>query len=126
MLMIASQRGENRIFQNWWQSWFGITMPDCTAEERDTMPGYLTPVQMQQVRDASPEQFDRMFVEMMTLHHKGAVKMADEAWRGRGDPRLRIMAHAIRHEQQGEIALMQGAMASPRSRRRLETCSSTT
>nr|WP_283827027.1 DUF305 domain-containing protein [Bradyrhizobium diazoefficiens] len=50
-----------------------------------------------------------MFVEMMTLHHKGAVKMADEAWRGRGDPRLRIMAHAIRHEQQGEIALMQGA-----------------
>lgn len=109
MLMIANQRGENRIFQNWWQSWFGITMPDCTAEERDTMPGYLTPVQMQQVRDASPEQFDRMFVEMMTLHHKGAVKMADEAWRGRGDPRLRIMAHAIRHEQQGEIALMQGA-----------------
>jgi len=26
-------------------------------------------------------------------------------WR---DPRLRIMAHAIRHEQQGEIALMRG------------------
>lgn len=109
MLMIASQHGENRIFQNWWQSWFGITMPGCTAQERNTMPGYLTPVQMQQVRDASPEQFDRMFVEMMTLHHKGAVRMADEAWRGRGDPRLRIMAHAIRHEQQGEIALMQGA-----------------
>lgn len=109
MLMIASQRGENRIFQSWWQSWFGITMPGCTAQERDTMPGYLTPVQMQQVRDASPEQFDRMFVEMMTLHHKGAVRMADEAWRGHGDPRLRIMAHAIRHEQQGEIALMQGA-----------------
>ena len=25
-----------------------------------------------------------------------------------GDPRLRVMAHAIRHEQQGEIALMEG------------------
>ena len=45
---------------------------------------------------------------MMTLHHKGAVRMADQAWRGTGDPRLRIMAHAIRHGQQGEIALMHG------------------
>jgi hypothetical protein len=34
--------------------------------------------------------------------------MADsELGHGR-DPRLRIMAHAIRHEQQGEIALMRG------------------
>ncbi|WFU76349.1 hypothetical protein [Bradyrhizobium sp. CB2312] len=34
--------------------------------------------------------------------------MADQMWHSRGDLRLRIMAHAIRHEQQGEIALMQG------------------
>ncbi|WP_247495054.1 hypothetical protein [Bradyrhizobium sp. 164] len=32
--------------------------------------------------------------------------MADQMWHSRGDPRLRVMAHAIRHEQQGEIALM--------------------
>ncbi|MEK9282857.1 DUF305 domain-containing protein [Bradyrhizobium sp. ISRA442] len=107
MLMAASQSGENRIFDGWWQSWFKTPMPECTGEERAAMPGYLTPAQMQQVRSASPEQFDARFVAMMTLHHKGTVKMADQAWRGRGDPRLRIMAHAIRHEQQGEIALMQ-------------------
>jgi hypothetical protein len=34
--------------------------------------------------------------------------MADQAWRGQGDPRLRVMAHATRHEQQGEIRLMHG------------------
>ena len=34
--------------------------------------------------------------------------MADSELRGRSDPRLRLMAHAIRHEQQGEIALMHG------------------
>jgi uncharacterized protein (DUF305 family) len=45
----------------------------------------------------------------MTTHHKGAVKMADQMLHSDGDPRLRIMAHAIRHEQQGEIALMQRA-----------------
>jgi len=34
--------------------------------------------------------------------------MADAELRSSGDPRLRLMAHAIRHEQQGEIALVQG------------------
>ena len=80
-------------------------MPDCTAEERATMPGYLTQAQIQQVRTSAAEQFDAQFTATMTLHHKGAVRMADLAWRGRGDVRLRIMAHAIRHEQQDEIAL---------------------
>ncbi|WP_247506060.1 DUF305 domain-containing protein [Bradyrhizobium sp. 1] len=43
----------------------------------------------------------------MSKHHRGAVKMAGQMLISRGDPRLRVMAHAIRHEQQGEIALMQ-------------------
>jgi uncharacterized protein (DUF305 family) len=45
----------------------------------------------------------------MTVHHAGAVAMADKQLRGSGDLRLRLMAHSIRHEQQGEIALMNGA-----------------
>jgi uncharacterized protein (DUF305 family) len=106
-LMIASQAGESRIFDRWWQSWFGLPMPDCTAQERAEMPGYLTPEQMQEARSASSDQFDEVFVRMMTIHHKGAVRIAHQEWHSRGDPRLRIMAHAIRHEQQGEIALME-------------------
>ncbi|MBR0845202.1 DUF305 domain-containing protein [Bradyrhizobium liaoningense] len=108
MLMVASQSGENRIFENWWLSWFDTEMPDCTAPERSVMPGFLTAAEMRQVKTAAPDAFDALFVEMMTLHHRGAVKMADQMWHSRGDPRLRIMAHAIRHEQQGEIALMRG------------------
>ena len=107
-LMVASQAGENRIFDAWWMAWFGFPMPDCTAQERSDMPGYLTPVQMQQARSAMPDRFDEVFIRLMTIHHKGAVRMADQEWKSRGDPRLRIMAHAIRHEQQGEIALMEG------------------
>jgi uncharacterized protein (DUF305 family) len=64
---------------------------------------------MQQARDAAPERFDAVFIRLMSEHHRGAVRMADQQWRSRGDLRLRIMAHAIRHEQQGEIALMEGA-----------------
>jgi hypothetical protein len=44
----------------------------------------------------------------MGHHHRGAVAMADEALRKAGDVRLRVMSHAIRHEQRGEIALMHG------------------
>ncbi|UFS92878.1 DUF305 domain-containing protein [Bradyrhizobium daqingense] len=108
MLMIASQTGENRIFENWWLSWFDTEMPDCSTEERAAMPGMLTQAEMRQLRTIAPERFDAAFIEAMTRHHKGAVKMADGMWRSRGDLRLRVMAHAIRHEQQGEIALMQG------------------
>jgi uncharacterized protein (DUF305 family) len=109
MLMVASQTGETRIFENWWLSWFDTEIPDCTAAERAAMPGFLTAAEMRLVKLASPDQFDAAFVEMMSRHHKGAVKMADQMLHSRGDPRLRVMAHAIRHEQQGEIALMQGA-----------------
>ncbi|KRQ01002.1 DUF305 domain-containing protein [Bradyrhizobium manausense] len=108
MLMVASQTGEIRIFAHWWLSWFDTDIPDCTAEERAAMPGFLTPVEMRLVKLAPPDQFDAVFVEMMSRHHRGAVKMADQMWHSGGDPRLRVMAHAIRHEQQGEIALMQG------------------
>lgn len=112
-LMVASQAGENRIFAGFWQSWFDTPMPDCTAQERADMPGYLTPAQMQEIGTAGPEQFDATFVRLMSLHHKGAVTMADQEWNSDGDIRLRIMAHAIRHEQQGEIALMNGVSGIP-------------
>jgi uncharacterized protein (DUF305 family) len=105
-LMAASQNGEKQILENWWASWFGLPMQICSAQERAAMPGLLDATQIEQLREASSARFDALFVKLMTIHHSGAVKMADEELRNGTDPRLRIMAHAIRHEQQGEIALM--------------------
>ena len=109
MLMVASQTGENRIFETWWLNWFDTEMPDCSSDERAAMPGFLTQAEMRQVKAAPANQFDTVFVETMSKHHAGAVRMADRMWHSGGDLRLRVMAHAIRHEQQGEIALMHGA-----------------
>jgi hypothetical protein len=72
------------------------------------MPGLLDPADFVKLRSTEASSFDRFFVDLMTRHHKGAVAMADAELRRGSDPRLRIMAHAIRHEQQGEIALMHG------------------
>ena len=105
-LMAASQSGEKRILDKWWSTWFGVPMQICSAEERAAMPGLLNGAQIEQLRAADPADFDALFVELMKIHHAGAVQMADDELKGGSDPRLRIMAQAIRHEQQGEIALM--------------------
>jgi uncharacterized protein (DUF305 family) len=105
-LMVASQTGENEIFAHWWAGWFEDPLLICSSDERRTMRGYLTDEQMNEVRQALDDAFDDTFKRLMTIHHTGAVQMADAEWRSNGDPRLRMMAHAIRHEQQGEISLM--------------------
>ena len=112
-LMAASQTGESRIFEAWWQGWFKEPMAICSAAERAAMPGLLTGEQVRRLRQESPSSFDQLFVRLMTIHHAGAVAMADKQIGGSGDLRLRIMAHAIRHAQQGEIALMNGTHGLP-------------
>jgi len=105
-LMVASQRGEAKLFAHWWASWFVEPMQICSAQERASMPGLLDTADIANLRSAVS--FDSLFVDLMTRHHRGAVAMANSQLRDGSDPRLRIMAHAIRHEQQGEIALMHG------------------
>ena len=112
-LMVASQAGENRIFESWWRNWFDEPMAICSAAERAQMPGLLTEQQVRQLRTAPFASFDPLFVQLMSIHHGGAVAMADQELKSGGDLRLRIMAHAIRHEQQGEIALMRGVSGWP-------------
>jgi uncharacterized protein (DUF305 family) len=108
-LMVASQKGENKVLSHWWASWFVESMQVCSSQERASMPGLLDAADIAKLRSIDIPSFDQLFVDLMTEHHKGAVAMADSQLRHGSDPRLRIMAHAIRHEQQGEIALMHGA-----------------
>lgn len=111
-LMVASQAGEVRVFERWWRSWFGASIESCGPSERAEMPGYLSDEKLSKVAEADDAGFDSAFIEAMTIHHKGAVRMADRQLGEGRDIRLRAMAHAIRHEQQGEIALMRGLNGS--------------
>jgi len=107
-LMAASQKGEIEIFEQWWRSWFPGPLPPPAAEEHAAMPGMLSPEQMESLRRTNGPGFDPLFVSLMTMHHKGAILMADEAIREASDVRLRLMAHATRHSQRGEIEVMHG------------------
>lgn len=107
-MMVATQRGEIAIFRQWWRSWFGAELPPANVTDHATMPGMLAPEELDGLRAMPAADFDRVFVALMTHHHRGAIAMADAAVRGTGDLRLRLMAHATRHSQRGEIELMQG------------------
>jgi uncharacterized protein (DUF305 family) len=107
--MAADQKGEIAIFRQWWRSWFSGDLPPPSAEEHAAMPGMVSGEQMDSLRRADGAGFDPLFVSLMTMHHKGAIAMADEALREASDIRLRLMAHATRHAQRGEIELMHGS-----------------
>ena len=72
------------------------------------MPGMLSMEQIDGLKRAEGVGFDPLFVRLMSIHHEGAIAMAQEALREAGDLRLKLISHAIRHEQRGEIALMRG------------------
>jgi uncharacterized protein (DUF305 family) len=112
-LMGAEQAGDIAIFDQWWRSWFPAPLTLCAPDEQATMPGMLRPDQIAQLRQVPDPDFDPLFVRLMSFHHAGAVEMADEEIHSRGDIRLRIMAQAIRHAQQGEIEMMRGASGLP-------------
>ena len=108
-LMAAEQAGEIEVLDRWWRSWFPFPPAICNTEERANMPGMLTDGEIERLKHESGGEFDRMFVELMTFHHRGAAVMADGMLHAAGaDPRLRIMAQATRHGQQGEIEMMRG------------------
>jgi uncharacterized protein (DUF305 family) len=107
-LMVATQASEIRIFEKWWVSWFGGALPEPTSEQHHAMPGMFAAADFTGLQGAEGEAFDDRFIELMSTHHDGAIAMADEAMRQAGDPRLRIMSHGIRHQQQGDINLMHG------------------
>ncbi|KMO32632.1 hypothetical protein VQ02_23225 [Methylobacterium variabile] len=107
-LMAAAQAGEIAVMMQWWDSWFAPASPLCTPQEREAMPGMAHPEQVAALRRSEGRDFDALFVALISRHHAGAVQMADEALARAGDPRIRLLSHAIRHQQRGEIDLMHG------------------
>ncbi len=73
----------------------------------DDMPGMMTSEEMQRLDDASGEQFEQLWLEMMIEHHTGAVQMA-EAELGNGESTdAKELAQTIIDAQEAEISTME-------------------
>ena len=56
--------------------------------------------------------FDRLWLQMMITHHKGAITMAQDALATTTDPEVKTLAQAIIDAQTKEIASMEVLQAN--------------
>ena len=86
------------------QAWLAAQgLPPADEESDHTahpdMPGMTTQEQMLRLVAASDEDFDRLFLELMTAHHEGAIQMAEAASGAR---------HPIVGEMVDDVVVSQG------------------
>ena len=67
------------------------------------MPGLATADQMDQLKQARGAESDRLFLQLMSAHHRGGVHMATYAYRHASDPSIRDRAQRMAWNQAVEI-----------------------
>lgn len=77
------------------------------AHDHATMPGMQTDAAVAELTAARGAAFDRLFVTMMTAHHRGAQQMAGDVLKGGSDQRMAEIANEMAVEQVSEIRRME-------------------
>ena len=92
----------------------GSAMGDMDMSGHDmggmTMSGMMSEQQMDQLAGMHGDDFDQMWLQMMTEHHQGAIDMADQVAQTTTNPEVAALAADIVEAQQAEIATMQEMM----------------
>ena len=112
-----AQGPEIATMTTWLQQW-GAPPPSTTAPGQmghgggmGPMPGMMDAHQMNQLGHGSGAEFDRMFLQMMIQHHKGAITMAQTELTNGQNPAAKQLAQQIIDTQQAEIQKMQNLLS---------------
>ncbi|GAA2773087.1 DUF305 domain-containing protein [Saccharopolyspora taberi] len=81
------------------------------GHDHGTMPGMATPEQLSQLAASNGKDFDRLFLQLMTTHHEGALTMATDLLTQGLDEQVHEMAQDVLATQTDEIATMRGLAA---------------
>jgi uncharacterized protein (DUF305 family) len=103
----VSQGQEVTLLQGWLKSWAKPATPEGTDHGAMKMPGMMSEADMRQLRLLRSEDFDRLFLDMMSAHHEGAIQMATTELRDGSLPEVKRLAQQIIDAQQGEIGQFQ-------------------
>lgn len=108
-----TQQGQIGQMQGWLAVWGLLPTRDEPAMSwmgeptEGRMPGMAAPAEIQELRDASSEDADALFLELMVPHHQGALPMADAILERTDRPEVEQLARAISAAQTVEIQAMQ-------------------
>ena len=76
------------------------------------MPGMASPEEINRLRNAPPDEADKIFSRLMIPHHKAALPMARAVLERTDRPEVKRLATAIIASQKGEITIMQEMLKS--------------
>lgn len=114
----AAQGPEIEQMTQWLRQWGAATaMPsedgDMSGHDMGgmTTQGMMTDADMAALGNATGKQLDRMWLEMMIEHHRGAILMAQQVKAASTNPDVVRLADAIINGQQAEITTMQNDLA---------------
>jgi uncharacterized protein (DUF305 family) len=114
----AAQGPEVQQMTGWLQAWgepssgsTGSTEGMDHSQHGGAM-GMMTEEQTAQLSAATGTTFDRMFLEMMVVHHQGAVEMAQQERTAGVSPEATALAGSVVTSQTAEIAEMQQLLKS--------------
>lgn len=106
----AAQQPEIEQLQGWLEEW-GADSATESMEGMDHGGGMMSDEDMQSLDAATGAEASRLFLEQMTMHHEGAIEMAqDEVDNGQNVDAIEL-AQTIVDTQTAEIATMQELLA---------------
>ena len=121
-----SQSEEMRFMERWLRARGEPTtmpMPNMPAmdhmhmaDHQMLMPGMLAAKQMDALKKAKGNEFDKLFLSGMIQHHNGALVMVDEMFKSAGggqDADLFNFATDVDSGQRAEIKIMQNMLGTP-------------
>ncbi|MET7423024.1 DUF305 domain-containing protein [Dactylosporangium sp. NPDC005555] len=123
----AGQKAEIATMEGWLATWGRpTTMPSCPGMQcmpsgmtppgmmpsgmvpsgMPTMPGMMSSADMAELKAATGNDFDKLFLRMMIDHHQGAIMMAQAELAHGANPDAKALAARIVTTQQAEIVGM--------------------
>jgi uncharacterized protein (DUF305 family) len=106
----AAQAPEIEQLGQWLDAWGAERTSEHTGHAG--MSGMMSEEDMQALEAATAPESDRLFLEQMIAHHRGAVEMAQEEVETGSDANAVAMAQTIVETQSSEIAAMESLLAS--------------
>lgn len=108
-----SQVVEIRLMQEWLER-HNQPVPDASSWESMVMVGMLTKPQLDSLSRLTGPAFDRAYLDLMILHHEGALLMVKELFATRGagqDVDISVFANDVVTVQTAEIGAMRQMLA---------------